>query len=527
MFDRLFGQRDVLCIDWDPRMLRVVLAAVGGGRVRIRKALTAKIDESVSIAEPAMLGAFIRRVLVQQDLRASRAVVDIPRDRVILNTLSLPTTEPSELAGMVHFQISRELPFPMADAVIDFAAGAPAADAGTTEVLVAAVQHQVLDFYKRVADEAGLKLQRIGLRPFANTVALGKLIGQPGQRVLFADLGPELTEINVVRDGRLVFSRAAAVGTGPPPGVGPGLEAVIDDAEPTDDAGRPQKPADEATRGVVEDLLVEITRSIEAYRATDPGAAIDRIVVGGAGGLESALADAAAERFGTGVELYNPATMIDPSQVAGLTPDRGAQLGAFAAAVGLAMSQATPGLSHFDFLNPKRPPDERMERLRRVPVWAGVAAATIALLVTGWQLTIGRQQRELTALQKRLTAAKAELKRFDPFHEQVEAATDWSREIVWLDRLAELSRMFPDKRDAHVTNLMLKEDGRIDAQLRMRQASVSTELARRLSAASNYRAVPGGATPAGRGDYPVSGRLDILYVRSAPKASDERNAAGR
>ena len=82
----------------------------------------------------------------------------------------------------------------------------------TNDVLVAAVRNEKLDFYREVAKRAGLKLLRVGLRPAANRCAVNKfLAATPQKRVLFVDVGPTTTEIDVFLDGNLVFSRAADV----------------------------------------------------------------------------------------------------------------------------------------------------------------------------------------------------------------------------------------------------------------------------------------------------------------------------
>ncbi|NIQ98756.1 MAG: hypothetical protein GTN78_00925, partial [Gemmatimonadales bacterium] len=73
-------------------------------------------------------------------------------------------------------------------------------------------------------------------------------------------------------------------------------------------------PADTGPRGVtavVADLMVEVTRSIEAYRGGDPGAEMDCAVVAGATGIEETLAEAIHRRFGINCETYNPSAWFD------------------------------------------------------------------------------------------------------------------------------------------------------------------------------------------------------------------------
>src|SRR4030095_11985857 len=96
---------------------------------------------------------------------------------------SLPASDNlGELASMVHLQIGKDLPFRKDDAVIDFRVrpqaqgAAPAENASSDqqpavpklEVLVAVAQLEVVNFYKGVADAAGVKLTGLGLHSYAN-----------------------------------------------------------------------------------------------------------------------------------------------------------------------------------------------------------------------------------------------------------------------------------------------------------------------------------------------------------------------
>ena len=162
------------------------------------------------------MGRHIRRVLDQESIYTKHAVVDIPRDQAILKTLQLPVQDQDALPGMVEIQVAKELPFSVDQAVIDYAVAGGESEESTesavADVLVAVVRQEVLSQYSSTFQAAGLKLDRIGLRPFANRVALCKLLeySMP-ERVLFIDVGPSLTEIDVLHNSTLVFSRAASV----------------------------------------------------------------------------------------------------------------------------------------------------------------------------------------------------------------------------------------------------------------------------------------------------------------------------
>jgi hypothetical protein len=462
--------------------------------------MPAELDRS----DPAAMGAFVRAALREHKLSARRLLIDVPRAPAILNTLTLPAGPEAELPAAVHFQIVKELPFALDQAVVDFAVSGTDSEADTVEVLVAAVRNDVVAFYQQMAEHAGLELERVGLRPYANLVSVAHVHTdiQSGRTVL-VDVGPSLTEIDVIRDGRLVFSRAASVSV---PAAG---EASV--------TGR-----DAGEAGTAADLLLEVTRSLEAYRVTDPGVHIDRIVVAGATGVEEHLTTALGRRFSAEAMLYDPGEPFtgqgEPHVLRG-----------FSAAIGLIVGHGQPGKLHFDFLNPKKPIDLSAVRVRKIRMAALGAAAALAAVVLGANHYLGQKRALLEGVQKQVKQFEQEVAEFEDFKKQVEAALAWQRdEVIWLEHLKRLTELFPDNKQVYATSLGMSSTGRISVDLRMARTDVSTELAKR-ALDQGYRAVPGSATERGTADrYPAQGSLRIELPeggdRRLPPVAEDRDA---
>jgi Tfp pilus assembly PilM family ATPase len=195
-------RRKVLCLDWDRQSVRVVVARVGGGQVALQEAHAHRIPPEVDPDQPESLGAFVRQVLRGHRIGLKRVVVHIPRDRTVMNHLTLPPTPPSEVAAAVRFQALKELPFPLDEAVIDFVVRKRDERGWATGVLLAAATREVLEQVRGVCQAAGLEPLRIGLRPYANLLGVRHLSGLGDKHVLFVDVGPTLTEIDVMDCGR-------------------------------------------------------------------------------------------------------------------------------------------------------------------------------------------------------------------------------------------------------------------------------------------------------------------------------------
>lgn len=489
MFDADTRRRSgsVVALDWDTRTLRAVSARYRRGEVFIDdddNFLLVKIPHDVDVNDPKQMGGFIRRSLDEKDVRARHAVVGIPREHVILNTLKLPAIPVDELPGVVDIQIAKELPFPISDAVVDFAVAPQDAGGIGIEVLVAAIRTEVVEQYQAVCEAAGLRVDRIGLRPYASKVALCRKL-QPAlpERVLFVDVRPTLTEIDVIRNGHLAFSRAASV---------PIPERISDSMILSlvrgDDAHSDQVDfADTPLRldGILNALVLEITRSIEAYRAKDPGARIDHVVIGGDLGIEESLSHAIQERLKLTTQVFDPASIF------GWEPVEREEAGAFAAAVGLVLSHQEERSEHFDFLHPKKMVSRTKQRLRKAPIAATVAVMFVLAAGVAVAGLTKPKRHALTGILEQISELAAQEKDHERFLDLVDEIEAFDgAQIVWVDALYDLFSLLPDSKSLIVTDVALDQNAQqITLKTRTAQRDTGTEIVQKLE---SFRREEGG-----------------------------------
>lgn len=417
----------VLCLDWDKRYLRLVLARLGRGRPYLLAAHANLIPPEVNPEEPEQMGAFIAQQLRRHQLRARQVLVDVPRDRAVINRLTLPPTPENEVADVVRFQALKELPFPADEAELDFAILSRDEHGRVTEALMAAVLKKTLQRIVATCTAAGLRPVRVGLRPYANLMALKQLAGIEPDRVLFVDVGHSLSEISIYQNSKLAFSRAAAVELA---GSHPSGAAISDSRILR--ASDLDAPADRTERAMG-DLLVEITRSLQAYRATDPQLKVETLVIAGGTGLEETLHARAAERLPLDCRLFD----VRPRLSVGV--DEAAKLRGFSAALGLCWGLNKAGVLELDFLNPKRPVPRGAVRLRRARIM-GLAAATIGVcLFTWWFLTWQGNVRTLKYRQTQIAALQAQVKELVKIRQAVDVVREWETSAVWPEELLQIS----------------------------------------------------------------------------------------
>ena len=106
-------------IDFDSRSLYIVWAQRTRAGAHIQKLTHAAIPEDIDTADANVFGAFLGKTLRATGVKA--VVMNVPRGMAVLKPLQFPPgTAFGELAGMVQFQVEKELPFPLAEAVVDF-----------------------------------------------------------------------------------------------------------------------------------------------------------------------------------------------------------------------------------------------------------------------------------------------------------------------------------------------------------------------------------------------------------------------
>ncbi len=471
--------RRVLAIDWDRESIRIIHASTGRKGPRRTRGYLVPIPEGIDVDDPESLGQFIRRALRQRRIRTRHAIVAIPRDQAVLHMLSLPNVPLEEMPSVVHFQITKELPFALEEARIDFATFPAEAEAENVDVLVAAVRNDVLEHYQSVCQNAGLELERVGLRPFANTVAA--MYGSEEDRsgcMLFVDVGPALTEIDLIPRKHLAFSRAASVNV-------PVMPTVrVQTTSEQEEAPVSIEPTEAEQQEAVDNLMVEVNRTIEAYRVNDPGAEIGQIIVAGSCGLEQRLCEVVGERFGAAARLYNPGERIDE------LAERGEEMTAFSAALGLTIGHGTAGALHFDFLHPKEPVDLTREKVRKVPVIAATVVLFIVAALVFRAKMASIKDENLKDIRQAITRLEKEVEVVEDFRDEVLAAEDWEkREVVWLDHLATVTELFPGTEQAYVTKFIASDKGSIRVHLKAKASDTPTKLGQAYDGLKQYNAI--------------------------------------
>lgn len=413
----------LLAAEWDVGEARFVVASLRGRSVTIEQ--LGQVPLSPPDGEGASASAELHQEVASAAFpKASRAkvLVGLSRANVELRQLTMPPAPDTELPELVRMQALREQGFVNEESLLDFI---PLAEDPTEAraVVAAAISRDQYAAINAMCTAAGIKPDRLLLRPYAAASLFLRQAANPDQAVLLIDVSLHRADLTVVIDRRVVLSRTVRL--------------------PSDDetAALPLGP-----------LLAEVRRSLIAVENQPGGGSIEAIYVFGTAREHQALVEALES------ELRMPAQAFDPfagvslkSKVQSALP---AETGRFASLVGMLLDEAH-GSHALDLLNPRRKPEPINRKRLAVAAAALIAAVGLTLGYTAWTKfdeindDIERLSRESRELDNLLKVAEAKRK-------AVEEINQWAGgEVIWLDELRDLSLRFPSPRDAVLLGLTM------------------------------------------------------------------------
>lgn len=321
----------------------VLLKRIRGGWTLVAAAEAPMPETGTS--DPDAAAEALKQVFTTLRLRRGHVATALAGQAAIVKRLSLPAMSDEELAEAIPWEAEQYIPFDLADVQLDFQV-MNAAEAGrtTTDVLLVAAKRDKIEERTDVVARAGRQPVVLDLEAFALVNAYeANHSDREDPLTVLVHAGRTSTIVCLLERGQLAFTRDIALG-----GQSHsealmrelGVDAVT--AERLKFPTRPLVPGvtveqiDATLREVSGQLVMEIGKSIDFYRATAPIERISRIVVSGGACAAAGLSELLAAQFDAPVEVFDPFRAIDRRRVSGLASGAGP---AFAVAVGLALRQ--------------------------------------------------------------------------------------------------------------------------------------------------------------------------------------------
>jgi type IV pilus assembly protein PilM len=298
-------------------------------------------------AEPTVVSEAVSGLLDSLRLKRARVSAALSGHAVIVKRLSLPAMSQAELNEAIPWEAEQYIPFDLSEVQLDYQVVGGDGDAtkNSLDVLLVAAKRDRIDDRSAVIAQTGRKPVVLDIEAFA--LANAYTMNYPERNDALAVLvhvGRGVTIVCLLEKGEPVFTRDISIGGQIH------LESVLRELGPAgiDDltAKRilhgqfpPDMSADQVAavlREASAQLVLEVRKTVDFYRATAPIEKISRIVLSGGAYQAVGLVDLLAGEFDAPVDVFDPFRRVARSS---RTIGADAPGPAYAVAVGLAMRQ--------------------------------------------------------------------------------------------------------------------------------------------------------------------------------------------
>ena len=348
----LFGKaKTVIGLDIGSSAVKAVELKPSGKGYRVT-AFAAEPVPPDAIVDGAIIDAgsvadAIRRVFDgNKAFKTKEVCASLSGNAVIVKKITLPVMTQNELSESIYWEAEQYIPFDIQDVNLDYQILDPGtgADArGSMDVLLVAAKKEKIADYTSVISQSGRTAVIVDVDAFALQNAFEVNYGlEAGRVVVLLNAGASAININILQGDQSVFTRDISMGGNSY------TEAVQKELNlPFESAEQLKKgqPVDGVTfeevkpvlQAMTENVLLEIQKTFDFFKATASSDRIDRVVLSGGASRVDGFAEALRERFGTTVESFDPFRKItfEPEKFGVEDPDTA--IPTAAVAVGLAL----------------------------------------------------------------------------------------------------------------------------------------------------------------------------------------------
>lgn len=278
-----------LGVDFGASSLKVV--GIKGKTVSV----AAVVDIKENRHDSEALGRQMETFFSSLGLRGSQAAVNSPAAHTFVRTVMLPRMPGRELRDALMWEVKRQLPYPVEEAVLDYVT----VDSGDQiAVTFAASEKHYIEEHIAPLRAAGLNVVAVDITPLCLLRIIKPL--SAGNTVII-DIGDISTEIHIVKNGVLRITRT----------VGSGSDSMkmqlMAGGASSEEADRLLREGSEAELGgSLSDISLEVFRSIDFYKANFKETGIAEIILTGGPSLNASVREYFSGSFGLPVSVAEP-----------------------------------------------------------------------------------------------------------------------------------------------------------------------------------------------------------------------------
>jgi type IV pilus assembly protein PilM len=256
----------------------------------------------------------IRRLFDGRGIKTKDVAASLSGNAVIVKKITLPVMTEAELAESIYWEAEQYIPFDIQDVNLDYQIldSGTKGGKGTMEVLLVAAKKEKIADYTGVIAQAGRSAVVVDVDAFALQNAYEVNYGiQPGAVIVLLNAGASATNINILNGDQSVFTRDISIGGNAytealqkelnlPFELADQLKRGVAVDGVTFDEARP------VLRAVSENVMLEIQKTFDFFKATAASDRIDRIMLSGGASRAEGFTEMLTERFEAPVEVLDP-----------------------------------------------------------------------------------------------------------------------------------------------------------------------------------------------------------------------------
>lgn len=303
-----------------------------------------------TVSDPTLISQTVQQLLDSIGMKRAKVTSALAGHAVIVKRLSLPAMSDAELTEAIPWEAEQYIPFDLSEVQLDYQViggstdpkAAGDAKAGLDVLLVAARKD-------RIEDRAGI-IAQTGRRPVVVDVEAFALANAYQENYpertdplsALIHVGRNMTVVCLLERGEPIFTRDISIGGQVhlnallkefgPAGVDELTAKRMLHGQYPGEVGADQVAA--VLRDASAQLVLEVRKTVDFYRATSPIDRLSRVVLSGGAWQAVGLVDLLAGEFGAPVDVFDPFRRINKSNRSVGTDNIGP---AYAVAVGLAM----------------------------------------------------------------------------------------------------------------------------------------------------------------------------------------------
>lgn len=312
------SQPPLVGVDISSTAVKLLQLSRAGNRYRVEHYAVEPLPPSAvvekNIVEPEAVGEAIKRAVARSGTRARHAAAAVAGSAVITKVIPMPADlEGDDLESQVELEAANHVPYPIDEVNFDFEVLGPMPNSPeSVQVLLAASRAENVEVRSSALELGGLTPKVMDIEAFAIENAFSLLAEQmPVARdgiVALIDAGATMTTLNVLRNGRSLYSREQVFG-------GKQLtdEVMRRYGLSYDEAGQAKRqgglPATyeaEVLEPFKEAMVQQISRLLQFFYAGSEFNRVDQIVIAGGCAAIPGIATMVEEQLGVPTMIANP-----------------------------------------------------------------------------------------------------------------------------------------------------------------------------------------------------------------------------